>query len=238
MNPGKSFQETVTKTTGEDKEKKHLGEIIRDPNGWNQIMTLPRRLTVKGDSLQIEPIDSIKTLRGQYVHVGRTILPANEEIVLHNVRGNCMEINAEINSQASPMVELNVLRSSGREEITRIAFYRERGFRDRISRTILDEAPEKPTQSIISIDSSYSSIAPDVLSRPPENAPVVLEPSENLKLRVFIDHSVVEVFVNNKQSLAVRVYPELEDSIGISLKSQGRPAILQQLHAWQMNSIY
>ena len=47
-----------------------------------------------------------------------------------------------------------------------------------------------------------------------------------------------EVFVNNKQSLAVRVYPELEDSIGISLKSQGRPAILQQLHAWQMNSIY
>ena len=92
--------------------------------------------------------------------------------------------------------------------------------------------------SQVDIDPNFRNYAGLNGSRPPENAPVVLEPSENLKLRVFIDHRGLEVVVNNKQSLAVRVYPELEDSIGISLKSQGRPAILQQLHAWQMNSIY
>jgi beta-fructofuranosidase len=32
----------------------------------------------------------------------------------------------------------------------------------------------------------------------------------------------VEVFVNGKQALAVRVYPSRDDSIGVSLRSQGK----------------
>ena len=39
-------------------------------------------------------------------------LPANEEVVLENVRGNAMEIVAEIDPKGAPMVEMNVLRSA------------------------------------------------------------------------------------------------------------------------------
>jgi beta-fructofuranosidase len=101
----------------------------------------------------------------------------------------------------------------------------------------LDEL-QRVVYSQISVDTSYSSALPDVLSRAPETAAVLLEPDELLNLRVFVDKSVVEVFVNGKQCLAVRVYPGREDSVGVSLRAQGRDAVLRALDAWRMDSIY
>ncbi len=199
--------------------------------GWNQVMTLPRRLTVEGDELRISPAGAIESLRADPRHIGPLTLPANQEIVLDHVAGDALELVAEIDPQAAPMVELNVLRSPGREEFTRIAFYKDRGFRDRVHGT-------NAQQSMVTIDTSYASTAADVLSRPPETAPVQLEPGERLKLRVFVDRSVVEVFVNDRQCLAVRVYPDRADSLGVSLRSQGDPSTLLSLDAWTMTSIW
>ncbi len=67
---------------------------------------------------------------------------------------------------------------------------------------------------------------------------MILDKKEPLKLRVFIDRSIVEVFVNGKQCLGVRVYPGREDSVGVSLRSQGKASKLTSLDAWQMKSIY
>ncbi len=64
-----------------------------------------------------------------------------------------------------------------------------------------------------------------------------MKPDENLKLRVFVDKSVVEVFVNGKQCIAARVYPSRQDAIGVSLRSQGQDSELKLLEAWQMRSI-
>ena len=75
-------------------------------------------------------------------------------------------------------------------------------------------------------------------SRAPETAPVLLAPDEPLRLRVFVDKSVVEVFVNGKQCVALRVYPERSDSLGVSLRTQGKDATLKALDVWQMQNIY
>jgi beta-fructofuranosidase len=74
--------------------------------------------------------------------------------------------------------------------------------------------------------------------RAPETAQVYLAPDEPLNLRIFIDKSVVEVFANEKQCLAIRVYPERDDSVGIALRSQGEDSYLLSLDAWQMGNIY
>jgi beta-fructofuranosidase len=200
--------------------------------GWNQIMTLPRRLTLTGrDQLAIEPAGDVESLRGAHQRVSRVKLPANKEVVLKEIQGNAMEIVAVIDPKSSPMVEMNVLRSPNREEFTRIAFFKERGYRDRTRR------PHR-YQSLVTIDSSYASILPDVRSRAPETAPVCLARNEPLTLRVFLDRSVVEVFVNGKQCVALRVYPGRKDSLGISLRAQGQDAMLNRLDAWQMKAIW
>ena len=156
--------------------------------------------------------------------------------MLKSVKGNAMELIAEIDPKGAPMVELNVLRSPDAQERTRIVFFEDRGYRHReFGRT---HANSRRYSSLISIDSSYSSNLGDVKSRAPETAPVLLDKNEPLKLRVFIDKSVVEVFVNGKQCVAIRVYPGRKDSVGVSLRSQGRNAVLKSLDAWQMKNIY
>lgn len=190
---------------------------------WNQIMTLPRRLTVEGDEVSMVPAGDIESLREAPQHFEAMTLPANQEVVIDTVQGNAMEIIAEIAPGSSPMVEMNVLRSPNREEFTRIAFFRGRGFRG---------------QSLISLDTSYASIAPDVRSRAPETGPIVIEEDEPLELRVFLDRSVVEVFINGKQCVAARVYPDREDSLGLSFRSQGVDSTLTSLRTWQMKNIW
>jgi len=191
--------------------------------GWDQLMTLPRRLTLVGeDQLGIGPAGDIESLRGAQTTVGPMTLPANEEVVLKSVSGNAIEIEAEVDTQEASMIELDVLRSPNREEYTRILCRAHSGNYSKLSS--------------VTIDNSRSSILPDVGIRPPETAPLHLEKDETLKLRVFVDRSVVEVFVNGKQCVAVRVYPSREDSVGVSLRSQGRDAKLKTLDAWQMES--
>ena len=92
--------------------------------------------------------------------------------------------------------------------------------------------------STITIDNTRSSVLPDVSSRVPETAQFTLGKDEPLRLRVFVDRSVVEVFANGRQYAALRVYPGRKDSLGISLRAQGRDAALRSLDAWQMKSIY
>ena len=231
----------------------------KDTEGWNQIMTLPRRLTLMpNEVLHQEPAGDFSVLRYDGQHVSNMTLPGNKEVLLEKIKGNTIEILAEIDPMDSELIELDVLISPDREEYTRIIFYKEKGFSDGLNYASEAGTARMPEglltlvtgkehesvgrgtrESIISIESSNSSILPDVSVRPPEMAPFLLEPNENLNLRVFIDKSVVEVFANGKQVVAMRIYPGREDSLGVSLRSRGnKDAKLVSLDAWQMKSIY
>ena len=213
-----------------------------------QIMTLPRRLTLdKSNDLRMEPAGDIESLRFKHQHIGKTVLPANQEVLLEQIEGNAMELMIELDPKEAPMVEINVLRSPYKEEFTRISFFNKRGFKYQkpspnlnSAVNVMSSALATPIrhESVISIDTSYSSILPEVISRAPESAPVLIETNERLQLRIFIDRSVVEVFVNKKQCLAVRVYPGRKDSTGISLRAQGQDADLSYLDCWQMKNNY
>jgi len=67
-----------------------------------------------------------------------------------------------------------------------------------------------------------------------EAGPFELQPSERLKLRVFVDKSVVEVFANGRQAVMRRIYPSRADSVGMRLFSNGGPASATTLEAWDM----
>lgn len=207
------------------------------PTGeWNQIMTLPRLLTLSGnDDIGQQPTGDIESLRYDRQAVGAMKLPANKEVVLKNIKGNAMEIVAEIDVKDVPAFEINVLRSPKKEEYTRIAFFRDRGFS--ANRQGTSDVPGTHN-SLVTLETSHSSLHPDVRPRAPETAPLLLDKDEPLRLRIFIDKSVVEVFINGKQALAARVYPSKSNSTGVSLLSIGKDSELKSLEAYQMKSIY
>ena len=61
----------------------------------------------------------------------------------------------------------------------------------------------------------------------------------NLNIRVFIDHSTVEVFVDNSICMSPRVYPILEDSYNISFTLKNSSKInINKFSIWKMRSIW
>jgi hypothetical protein len=67
-----------------------------------------------------------------------------------------------------------------------------------------------------------------------EAGPLELGADEPLRLRVFVDKSVVEVFANGRQAVMRRIYPSCEESVGVTLFSKGGPASVTRLEAWDM----
>ena len=52
---------------------------------------------------------------------------------------------------------------------------------------------------------------------------------------MFVDKSVVEVFANGgRQAVMRRIYPSRPDSVGVVLFSNGGPASVSAIQAWDM----
>jgi beta-fructofuranosidase len=195
-------------------------------------MSRVRVLSLRKDkTLGIEPVAALQTLRHNHESVGEQLLPAGREIVLKNIAGNAMEIQAEMDPRDASEICLAVFRFPGKEEYTEIRFRRRR-------QPTTGPGGQSVTRDAILIDPTRASVHPDVQRRPPEIAPFELPANEPLKLRIFVDRSIVEAFANGRQCLALRVYPRRPDSVGVSISSRGGDAFLRRIDAWRMTSIY
>jgi beta-fructofuranosidase len=71
------------------------------------------------------------------------------------------------------------------------------------------------SNSGIIVDRSHSSL--EILgTSSPDSGPFHLLPNEDLHIQIFVDNSILEVYANDRFALTSRVYPSLEDSIGVS----------------------
>jgi len=66
-----------------------------------------------------------------------------------------------------------------------------------------------------------------------EAAPLELKSGESLILRVFIDRSIVEVYANDRQAIARRIYPTLGGK-GISFFANGGAALVKSVKTWEI----
>ena len=199
---------------------------------WDQIMSLPRRLGLDSQNrLTVDPVEALETLRMKHRRLEEQVLAANTDVVLDGIAGREMELMIRIDPQDAREICVEVCRSPEAEETTAIRFLQDGYLEQR-------HLGERYCEHALVLDSTRSSLLADVLARPPEIAPFTLAKGETLELRIFVDRSVVEVFANGTQCLAVRVYPQREDSVGVSLRAQGQDALLRSVDAWKMESIW
>ncbi len=60
---------------------------------------------------------------------------------------------------------------------------------------------------------------------------------ERLRLRVFVDGSVVEIYANGRACLTDRVYPTRRDSLHVGLLARGSGVQLTRFDAWTLRPI-
>ena len=197
----------------------------RDTDETDEMMTLPRHYWLDSENtLRMAPVAEVESLRFDHRSVGSVEVPGNGQIILDDIGGKAIELRASIDPGDAREVGLYVLKSPIGWERTRISLYQ--------------NDHRRFDTSSLQIDVSESSLRDDVWARSAEIGPLPMKQGELLELRVFIDHSVIEVFANDRQCLTVRVYPGLDDSRGVSLFARGGDARLISLDCWQMRSIW
>jgi beta-fructofuranosidase len=71
-----------------------------------------------------------------------------------------------------------------------------------------------------------------------QTAPLKPGGPEGLKLHIFFDRSVIEVFANDYLCLTSRIYPTRDDSLGVEFFAAGGDAIITSVDIWEIKSIW
>ena len=202
-------------------------------SGWCGVMTVPRVLSLNEDNtLQIEPAPELNVLRmNERGHQDLRLTP-DSELVVEAVEGDCLELTIDMSSADAREFGVKVHCSPDGAEQTTI-------FYDRASKSL------KVGVSQSTLDDSIRYIyyrTLEATERLPEAerfataqaAPFELAAGESLELRIFLDHSVLEVFANHRECITQRIYPTRPDSTGVRLFSNGGSTHVKSIRAWDM----
>jgi beta-fructofuranosidase len=86
------------------------------------------------------------------------------------------------------------------------------------------------------VEREHSSLSSEV-DRGPQGGSFTLAENETLKLRIFLDASVIEIFANDRACLTSRVYPSRPDSLSVGTLAKGGNARLKTQDVWEMRPI-
>lgn len=186
--------------------------------GWQGAQSLPRVITLGPDSRpRYAPAPEVNALRGEHARVEHVSVAPDSSGHVPGLRGNTLDLVAEIDPGEAETCGLVVCRSPDGAEQTRI-------FYDRKQKRLVGDRTKSSTNPAPKKD------AP--------SAPLELAPGEPLRLRVLVDRSVIEVFANERTCLTLRIYPDRPDSTGVDCFATGGPCTVKSLDGWQMKSIW
>ena len=186
---------------------------VRFQHGWSGTLSLPRVLSLGDDGhLRIDVPDEIEALRQEAFRKTAFELSADTDVTIDGVGGNSLELCVEMEGSEDAVCGVKVCVSPDAQEETSI-FYDAR-------------------EQLLKVDTMRS--GPLDTPKAVEAGPLTLMQGERLKLRVFVDRSVVEVFANSRQAVARRIYPARADSVGVRLFSRGAQAHVHSFEAWEI----
>ena len=197
--------------------------------GWASAMTLPRLLSLNEDgTLCIEPVPELEKLRTNHYHQKAVQIKADTEFRIEAVSGDCLELKVEMTPQEATEFGVKVRRSpDGGEETAIVCASTTKTLKIDLAKSTLDDAVKYPRFTPQDEDGG------ERYTRSQE-APFKLVEGETLALHIFLDKSVVEVFVNRRLCLTQRIYPTRADSLGVAIFARGGEAFLNSLDAWTM----
>lgn len=204
-------------------------------NGWASVASLPRILSLADDgTLRIEPAPELQALRCNRRQRQDLDIPADGEVALEEVRGDCIEISATVVSGGAREFGLKLRRSAdGAEETGVVCAPGAKAIKIELAKSTLSPSIKYPAMDVRYAQAK--GIPESEWFTREQVAPFELAPGEPLRLRVFLDRSVLEVYANDRQCITQRIYPSRSDSLGVSLFARGGRATVRALEAWDMS---
>ena len=187
-------------------------------SGWSGAFSLPRTISLdKCENLIMKPLPELKSLRSEPKRYENIQIKTDTSIQLEDVRGDSLEIVADFCPVQAEEFGIKIRSSPNLEEQTLITY--------------------KQKKNMLEINNSNSSLSLEA-DRGTQGGILGLGKNKRLKLHVFLDKSIVEVFANDQICLTNRIYPTRGDSVKVSIFSKKGIAKLLSLDSWEIKSIW
>jgi beta-fructofuranosidase len=186
--------------------------------GWAHNGGLPMHvwLDPADDSLRVAPIEESSSLRRTLLVDETTLSLEDAREALASIEADLLELHVRFAAGTTAReCGVSVRRSPAGEEETRLGYDADRTF--------------------FAVDGTRSSLDPGFYGRSVRGGVVDLR-GEALDLRVFVDRSVVQAYVNERYSLTARTFPSRYDALGVAVHARG-DAALETLRVWRLSGI-
>jgi sucrose-6-phosphate hydrolase SacC (GH32 family) len=191
--------------------------VSQERAGWANMFSLPRRwaLMPDGRTLGQAPAPELVALRGRPRIDGRTLATGAPPLAIDEGL-RAYELQVGFGAEAAPgTVAIELMASADGREATQLRI--------------------DPASGAVVIDKSRASLAGE------DEGPLVLRGSYDVQafgalhtLRVIVDGSSIEVFINDAAAFAVRSYPTLAGSTGLRITRDGHAASTAKVSLWPL----
>jgi beta-fructofuranosidase len=186
--------------------------------GWSGVMSLPRALAFGDDGhLRITPVPELQALRGTHQRVTDQAIDPAVHLTLPDLPADQVELLAEIDPGTAQRVGITVQAADSAAVAVQIAY-------DCLTRRVVADQRQNSAEATPEHEVHAGTLA--------------LVADEPLHIHVFLDRSVVEVFVNGRVTYTNRIYGTQAGRLAVDLVAQGGHARLVTLDAWAMNGIW
>ncbi|MGC9381293.1 GH32 C-terminal domain-containing protein [Streptomyces sp. MH13] len=186
--------------------------------GWAHNAGLPIELSMRPDGdLGFRPVEEVSRLHDgePLLDIGAPTSLTDANARLAGIKGDMLHIKLTMERGTADTFGLDVLRSPGDEERTRL-FY---------------DAPAGQLGVDRTRSGNNSSAEPGFGIH---KGPLALS-NGTLTLDVFLDRSMVEAYANNHKSITTRAYPFRQDSLGLRLFGDG--STVKSMTVWKMGNM-
>lgn len=187
--------------------------------GWAHTFNLPREWSLDANNNLIQsPYDGLRNMRANaasYNMVNHSLLG---EQSMEPVNGKAVEIEGifTVSSHQDQKFGFNV-RKSGLNAVK--IFY-------------------EPARNLFTVDArSINRLSNDgwlynglYVSSLPESIAV----GQTCKIHLFIDHSIMDIFINNRWAFSIRIFPTDTESNGVEVFSEGSETFVNSVKAWKL----
>ena len=150
----------------------------------------------------------------------------DDERLFPALAGDCLELRFAIEPRGARRAGLSVRAAPNRIEETRIVY-------DAAARTLSIDSTRSSRDTAVFRSFPMATRA-EKRDHPVQTAPCLLEDDGMLRLTVFLDASIIEVYANDRCKLTGRIYPTLAGSLQSRLFAEGGPAAFSPVQAWDM----
>jgi beta-fructofuranosidase len=191
---------------------------VRRAAGWAGLLSLPKECGLdRNYHLILKPAAELISLRTESRTIQEKRFTPSAENPFVGFLGDCLEFEVELSLDEPAICQLSIRATPDGAECTTISY---------------DSGEESLT-----VDGSRSSLDPEV-DHLTFSGHLASDPEGVVRFRVFLDRSVLEVFLADSVCITQRLYPTRKNSLSVIFAVKKGSILIHRLTAWKLSSIW